>query len=126
MLAIGLRVNMEEAISPLDGKSGHTGLFSKDVAAYVLDNRLGRGVCCQLLAIVLIVHIVADPNEFSAVIAAGEEDDGHAQHLGGGNAVDVRSGSLEDELVHSDRNGTNQERVEFLVILRAVTGSEYG
>lgn len=126
MLAIGLRVNKEEGISPLDGKSSHTGLLSKDVAAYVLNKRLGRGVCCQLLAIVLIVHIVADSNEFSAVVAASEEDDGHAQHFRGRNAVDVRSGSLEDELVHPDRNGTNQEGVKFLVILRAVTRSEYG
>jgi hypothetical protein len=31
---------------------------------------------CQLFAVVFVVHVVANPDEFSAVVAAGEQDDG--------------------------------------------------
>jgi hypothetical protein len=107
-------------IIPLDREASHTGLLSEDIAANTLNDGLGWGLCCQLLGVVLIVDIVANTDELAAVVAAGQEDDGNTQDFGGGDALQVGRIGLEDELVHADGDGADQEGVEFLVILGAI------
>lgn len=81
--------------------------------------RLRRGVGRQFLRVILVVYVVAHTHEFSAIIAAGEEDDSDAEDLRRGNPLEVRGIGLEDKLVYPDGDGADQERVEFLVMLRA-------
>jgi hypothetical protein len=63
---------------PFDSKSRNSRLFRQNVAADLLEDWLGRWVGVQLLRIILIVDIVTDADELSAVIGTGEEDDGDA------------------------------------------------
>lgn len=113
---------LEEFIEniPLDGEASHTGLFSEDIAANTLNDGLGWGLCRQLLGVVLIVDIVANTDELTAVVAAGQEDDSDTEDFGGGDALQVGRIGLEDELVHADGDWANKEGVEFLIVLRAI------
>lgn len=104
---------------PFNSEASHTGLLGENIAADVLNLGLRRGLGGQFFRVVLVVHIVAHTDEFTTVVAAGEEDDSDAQNLRRGNPFEIGSISLEDELVHSDRDRTDEERVEFLVMLRA-------
>jgi hypothetical protein len=93
---------------PFDGESSHTGLFGEHIAAHALNNRLGRGVCGELLRVVLVVNIVTHSHKLSAVVAAGEQDHRHTENLGLGNALQVRGIGLEYKLVHADGDGADQ------------------
>lgn len=106
-------------ILPFDSESSHTGLLSKYIASNTLDNRLGRRLRSQLLRVILIVIVVANTDEFAAIVTAGKKNDGDAENLRGGNAFQIGRIGLEDEFVHTDRDRPNKEGVEFLVILRA-------
>lgn len=93
---------------PLNGKTGHTGLLSQNIAADTVNRRLGRWVGDQLLGVVLVVDIVTDTHKLTAIIAASEENDSDTKNLRGRNALQVGRIGLEDELVGSDRDGTDQ------------------
>jgi hypothetical protein len=107
-------------IIPLDGEAGHTGLLSEDIAANALNDGLGWRLRSQLLGVVLVVDIVANTDELTTVIAAGQEDDSDTQDFGGGDALQVGRIGLEDEFVHTDGDGADQEGIEFLVIFGAI------
>jgi hypothetical protein len=109
---------------PLDGEASHTRLLSKDIAADVLDLRLRRGIGSQFFRVVLVVHVVAHTDEFTTVIAASEQNDGDAEDLGIGDPLVIGGIGLENELVHSDGDGTDEQRVEFLILLGAGDVSE--
>jgi len=105
---------------PLDGKSCNAWLLCQDVALDLLDDGLRRGFRVESLVGVLVVNVVTHTNELSAVIAAAEEDDRHAQDLAVGDPGEVWRVRLEDKLVDAYWNGTNEERVKLLVVLRSV------
>lgn len=111
-------------VLPLDGEASHTRLLSEDIAADVLDLGLRRGVGGQFFRVVLVVHVVAHTDEFTTVIAAGEQNDGDAENLRIGDPLVIGRIGLENELVHSDRDGTDEQRVEFLILLGAGEVSE--
>lgn len=111
-------------VLPFDGEASHTRLLSEDIAADVLDLGLRRGVGGQFFRVVLVVHVVAHTDEFTTIIAACEQNDGDAEDLRIGDPLVIGRIGLEDELVHSDRDGTNEQRVEFLILLGAGEVSE--
>jgi hypothetical protein len=91
-------------IIPLDREASHTGLLSKDIAADTLNDGLSWGLHRQLLGVVLIVDIVTNTDELTAVVAAGQEDDSNAQYLRGRDALQIGRIGLENELVDADRD----------------------
>lgn len=105
---------------PLDSETGNSGLLCEDISTDLLEDRLGWWVGIELLRIVLIVDIVSDTNELSAIVGAGKEDDGDTQDLGIWNTAGVWWVGLEDELVYTNGNRTDKEGVEFLIML--ITG----
>lgn len=111
---------------PFDSESSHTGLFSKNIATDVLDLGLRGRLGGQFLRIVFVVHVVAHTYEFTAIIAAGEEDDGDTQDLRRGDTLEVWGISFENELVDADRDGADEEGVEFLVVFRSKAKSVWG
>lgn len=64
--------------SPLNGESGDSWFLCKYISSDPLDDGLSGRFGIQLLAIVFIVDVVSDSDEFAGVVGAGEEDDGHA------------------------------------------------
>lgn len=104
---------------PLDSEAGDSGLLCEDVAADLLDDGLGGRLVDQLLVGVLVADVVADADELAAVVGASEQDDGDAKDLGCGDVGGVGRVGLEDELVDADGDGTDEEGVEFLIVLRA-------
>lgn len=106
---------------PLDGETSHTGLLGKDITLHSLDDGLGRGLCVELLRVVLVVDIVSNPNKLASVVGAGQEHDRDTQNIGVGDASSVGSLSLEEEFVDSDGDWADEKGVELLVILVPVT-----
>lgn len=104
---------------PFDSEAGDSGLLGEDVAADLLDDGLGGRLVDQLLVGVLVADVVADADELPAVVGASEQDDGDAKDLGCGDVGGVGRVGLEDELVDADGDGTDEEGVEFLIVLRA-------
>lgn len=102
--------NVEQYI-PLDGKSSHTGLLSKNVATDLLDDGLGGGIGVELLRLIFVVDVVSHSHELTAVIGAGQEHDRHAHDLRVGDALGVRRVRLENELVNAHRDGSHQQSV---------------
>ena len=102
---------------PFDGKSSHTRLFCQHVPPHAVDVWLGRGLRIELLRVVLVVDVIANSDELSAIVAACEENDSDAENLGGRDASEVWGVGFEYELVHTDRNGPDKERIELLVML---------
>lgn len=109
-------------ILPLNRKACNPGLFGKDVAPDSLEYGLRRRVGGELRAIVLIVDIVSNADELTAVVGAGQENDGDAKDFIAGDVCCVGRVSLEDELVDTNGDGTDEQRIELLVVLRAVCG----
>jgi hypothetical protein len=107
-------------ILPFDSESSYAGLLSKNIASNTLDNRLGRRLRGQFLRVVLIVIVVANADELTAIVTAGEKDDSDTENLRGRDAFQIGRISLEDEFVHTDWDRANKEGVEFLVILGAM------
>mgnify|MGYP004190036849 CR=1 FL=1 len=105
---------------PLDSKSGDSRLLCENVTADLLKNWLGWGVGIELLRIIFIVDVVSDTNKLSAIVGAGKEDNGDTKNFGIWNATGIGWVGLEKELVYANWNGTNEEGVEFLVVL--ITG----
>ena len=73
----------------------------------------------QRLVRVLVVDIVSDANELALFVRAAQEDHGHADDLAVGDAGEVRGICLEDKLIDADRDRTNEDGVELLVVLIA-------
>jgi hypothetical protein len=105
---------------PLDGEASHTGLLGQNVALDALNDGLCRGLGSQLLRVVFVVDIVSYSYEFTAIVGACQEDDCDAEYFGIGNARDVGSIGLEDELVYADGDRPDEQRVKLLVVLVTV------
>jgi hypothetical protein len=78
------------------------------------------------LRIVLVVDVVANTNEFTAIVSAGQQDHRDAQNVRLGDAGNIGCIGLENELVDANRNGADQEGVEFLIVLVTVIELEKG
>ena len=102
---------------PLYGESRYSRLVRKNVAADLVNNGLGRGIGGELVGLVFIVDVVAHADELAAVVGAGQQDDGDAEDVGVGDAAGLGRVGLEDELVHTDGDRADEERVQLLVIL---------
>lgn len=57
---------------PFYGKPGHSWFLGKDIASNSFDDRFGGRLVVHLLIVILIVDVVADANEFAAVVGTGE------------------------------------------------------
>ena len=104
---------------PLNGESSHSGLLSQDVSLHALNDRLGGGLSVQLFGVIFVVDIVADANEFTSIVSAGQKNDSDAEDFSVGNARGIRSVGLKDEFVDADRDRADEKGVEFLVVLIA-------
>lgn len=102
---------------PFDSKAGNTGLLSEHVPTDTVEERLRGWVSIKLIRVVFVVDIVSDADELAAIVGTGEEDDGDAEDLSVWDALGVRWVGFKDELVDADWDGTNEEGVEFLVVL---------
>lgn len=102
---------------PLDSKASDSWLLSEDVAADLLEDRLGWWISVQLLRIVLVVDIVSNPNELSTIVGASEEDDSDTKDFGIRDSGGIGGFCDEDELVYTDWDGSNKETVQLLVML---------
>jgi hypothetical protein len=104
---------------PLDGEPSNSGLLVQDVTDDPLEDGLAGGLVVHLGGVVLVVHVVADTDKLTAVVGTGEEEDGDAHDLGDGKLGHIRGVGLEEELVDTDGDGTNEQVTELLVIIRA-------
>ena len=111
---------------PLDGEACNPGLLGQDVTADLLDDGLGRRVVNEVLALVLVVDVVANAHELAAVVGARQQYHRDAQKLIDGDALCVRRLGLEDELVHADGDGADEEGVEFLIVVVRGGGADVG
>lgn len=102
---------------PFDCKASNAGLLSEHVPTNTVEERLRGWVSIKLIGVVFVVDIVSDADELAAIVGAGEEDDGNAEDLSVWDALGVWWVGFEDELVDADWDRTNEEGVEFLVVL---------
>lgn len=107
---------------PFDSKAGDSRLLRKNIASNLLDDRLGRRVGVELIRVVFVIHVVANANEFTAIVGASQQDDSNTEYVCVGNARCFGGISLENEFVDTDGDRPNEERVQFLVILIAGSG----
>ena len=92
------------------------------MSPHLLNDGLGGWFQLQSLIGVLIVDIVSNTHKLSVIIAAAEKNDRDTQDFAVRNAREVGSISAEDEFVDADRERTNEDRVEFLIVFRATDG----
>lgn len=111
---------------PLDSEACDSWLLSKDIAADTLKNWLGWWVCVHLIVVVLVVDIVANTNKLAVIVGAGQEDDSDTKNFGIWNAAGVWSLGLKDKLVDTDWDWTDQKRVQLLVVLSRLGGTDIG
>jgi hypothetical protein len=104
---------------PFDGKPSNSGLLMQDVADDSLEHGLVGGLVVHLGGVILVVHVVADTDEFTAVVGSSEEKNSDAQDFGAGKLGRIRGIGLEEELVDTDGDGTNEQVTELLVVIRA-------
>lgn len=102
---------------PFDGKSSHSGLLCKHITLDLVEDWLWRGISLELIRVIFIVDIVSNSNKLAAIVRAGKENDGDAQNLSIGDSASIWRVGLEDKLVDAYRNRTNEEGVEFLIVL---------
>lgn len=102
---------------PFDGEASDSRLLGKHVAADLLDDGLGRRVGVELIGIVLVIHVVANADEFAAIVRAGQQDDSNTEDVCVGDATRLGGVGLENKLVNTHRNRSDKERVELLVVL---------
>lgn len=107
-------------ILPFDSKSRNPWLFCQYISPDLLDDRLRGRIIVHLLIVVFIVDVVANADEFAVIVAAGEEDDGDAEDLGGGDTFEVGRVGFEDEFVDAHGYRPDKERVEFLIVFGSV------
>jgi hypothetical protein len=99
------------AFLPLDRESGHSGLLSQDVALDALNDGFGRGLSVELLGIVFVVDIVSHSHELSTIVGACQKDDSNTKDVSVRDARDVWCAGLENELVDTDWDRADKERV---------------
>ncbi|KAL8960272.1 MAG: hypothetical protein Q9193_002993, partial [Seirophora villosa] len=90
------------------------------IPPHPFDDRLRRRIIVHLLVVVFIIYVVANADEFAVIVAAGEENDGHAKDLGCGDTFEVGRVGFKDELVDAHRYWPDKKRVEFLIVFGSV------
>ena len=119
--------NWTHYYQPFDRKSGNPWLFSKNVSSNSLQNRLWRGVGIELVRVVLVIDIVSNSHEFTAIVSTGEEDNGDAENFGIWDSRSVGRVGLEYEFIDSDRYWAYEERIELLIVfITAYVSSGFG
>jgi hypothetical protein len=106
---------------PFDSEASNPWLLRKDIPADFLQDWLWRWVGIEFLRIIFVVDIVAHTDEFPTVVGTSEENNGYAQYFSVRNFVCLGWVGFENELVHTDWNRTNEEVVELLVVLVAMS-----
>ena len=94
---------------PFDSEACDSGLFSQNIPPDTIDVRLSRRFGVQLLRIIFIVHIVSHADKFTIVVRACKQDNCHAEDFGGRNLGEIGWIGLENEFVHADGNGSDEE-----------------
>lgn len=104
---------------PFDGEASDSRLLGQHVAPNLLDDGLGRRVGVELIGIVLVIHVVANADEFATIVRASQQDDSNTEDVCVWDAARLGGISLENKLVDTNRDGSDEERVELLVVLVA-------
>lgn len=102
---------------PFDGEASDSRLLGKHVAPNLLDNGLRRRVGVELVGIVLVVHVVANADELATIVTAGQQDDSNTEDVCVWDAARLRGISLENKFVDTNRDRSDKEGVELLVVL---------
>lgn len=108
---------MRIANVPFNSETRDTRLLSKNIATNLLDDRLSRRVGVQFLRLVFVVHVISNAYKFATVIGASQQNDSDTNDLSIGDSLGIRGIGFENKFVDADRNGTDQQGVELLVIL---------
>jgi hypothetical protein len=108
------------AAIPFDSKPRNPRLLRQNIPTNLLNHRLARRILRQAFIGVLIIDVVAHAHELAAIVAAGEKNDRDANNFGAWDVGRIGRIGFEDEFVGSWRNGTDEKRVEFLIVLRTV------
>lgn len=104
---------------PFNSKAGDSWLLCKNISSDLLKNRLCRGISVELIRIIFIVDIVSDSYELPVVVGTGEKNNGDSKDFSIWDTTGIGWIGLEDELVDTNRDRTDEERVEFLIMLIA-------
>ena len=104
---------------PFDSETSHARLLGQDVPPDTLHDRLSRRLRIELLAVVLVVHVVAHAHKLPPVVATRQEDDGDAEDFRCGDLIELGRVGFEDELVHTHRDWPDKQRVKLLVMVGA-------
>lgn len=104
---------------PLDGKASNPRLLRKHVPHETLVDRVLRGSSGEFLVVVLVVLVVSHADKLAAVVGTGQEDDSDSKDLRSRELGNVGRVGLELELVDTNRDGSNEEAVENLVMFGA-------
>ncbi|KAF1763860.1 hypothetical protein GCK72_003806 [Caenorhabditis remanei] len=91
---------------------------------YLLHNRLSRWILLQLLISVLVRHEPSHIDELLLVVFTTEQKDTHTDDIVDWNLRYVRVIRIEDELVSSLRNRSDECRVEHLIIVSRGPGAD--
>lgn len=101
---------------PFDCESSHSGFLGKNVSSDPFDDGLGWRLILQFLTIVLIVDVISDSYKLPSIIRACQENNCDTDDFGRWESFHIRRVCFEDKLVHPDRYGANEERVELLIV----------
>jgi hypothetical protein len=108
---------------PFNSKAGHARLLCQYVALDSVNDGLGWRLGAELLRVIFVVYVVAHAHELAAIVGTRQENDSNTQNIGVRDARRVRGIRFENELVDSNRNRSDKERVEFLIVLITERGS---
>jgi glucan biosynthesis protein len=106
-----------QRVIPFDRETGHARLLCQDVALDSVNDGLRRRLGAQLFRVVFVVYVVTDAHELAAIVGTRQKNDSNTQNVGVRDARRVRGIRFENKLVDSNRNGSDKERIEFLVVL---------
>ena len=113
-------------IIPYNVESRHPWLLCQYVSHDVVHLHLLWRVLPQLFAVILVIHIVAYSHKLPAVVRAAQQDHSNADQLAGRDQLSGRRVRREHELIHTDRDGAHQDRVQLLVVLERPRGPDVG
>jgi hypothetical protein len=102
---------------PLDGEACYTRLLCQNLPLHFLDDRLCWRLQRQCLVCVLVVHIVAHAHKLAVFVATAEQNHCDADDLAVGDARQIRGVCAEDKFVDANGEGSDENRIELLVVL---------
>lgn len=110
-------------VIPVNLEPGHTGVGCQDVALQPIKVRRGGRVFLEFGVGILVVDVVAHPDELLASVRACQQHHCHAHCVLNRDLAWIWGLSLEDEHVSPFWNGTHVDGVEDLVIIFALRGA---